>query len=99
MLLGALGAYVVLSALVGVVHDFTVLLALRGLQGLIGWWMVQSGLETRLSVAPYRLAIHMGTAIILLGAMVWSFSVMLVIATLIYILALTALSRMRIKIA
>jgi cytochrome c oxidase assembly protein subunit 15 len=48
------------------------LFALGGLQGLIGWWMVQSGLETRLSVAPYRLMIHLGTAIILLGAMVWT---------------------------
>jgi len=47
------------------------LFALGGLQGVIGWWMVQSGLETRISVAPYRLAIHLGTAIILLGAMVW----------------------------
>jgi cytochrome c oxidase assembly protein subunit 15 len=48
------------------------LFALGGLQGLVGWWMVQSGLETRVSVAPYRLMIHLGTAIILLGAMVWT---------------------------
>jgi len=51
---------------------FVVLFALGGLQGLIGWWMVQSGLETRISVAPYRLAIHLGAAVILLGAMVWT---------------------------
>ena len=51
---------------------FVVLFLLGGLQGLIGWWMVQSGLETRVSVAPYRLMIHLGTAIILLGAMVWT---------------------------
>ncbi len=48
------------------------LFVLGGLQGLIGWWMVQSGLEVRVSVAPYRLMIHLGTAIILLGAMVWT---------------------------
>ena len=48
------------------------LFVLGGLQGLIGWWMVQSGLETRISVAPYRLMIHLGTAIILLGAMIWT---------------------------
>ena len=48
------------------------LFALGALQGFIGWWMVQSGLETRLSVSQYRLAIHLGTAILLLGAMVWT---------------------------
>jgi cytochrome c oxidase assembly protein subunit 15 len=49
-----------------------VLFMLGGLQGLIGWWMVASGLEVRVSVAPYRLAIHLGAAIILLGAMIWT---------------------------
>jgi len=49
-----------------------VLLALGGLQGFVGWWMVESGLETRVSVSPYRLAIHLGVAIILLGAILWT---------------------------
>jgi cytochrome c oxidase assembly protein subunit 15 len=48
------------------------LFLLGGLQGLVGWWMVMSGLETRVSVAPYRLAIHLGVALILLVAMVWT---------------------------
>lgn len=48
------------------------LFALGGLQGFIGWWMVKSGLETRVSVSQYRLAIHLGTAIILLGAILWT---------------------------
>jgi cytochrome c oxidase assembly protein subunit 15 len=48
------------------------LFALGGLQGLIGWWMVQSGLETRVTVSQYRLAIHLGAAIILLGAVLWT---------------------------
>ena len=47
------------------------LFALGGLQGFIGWWMVQSGLETRVSVSQYRLAIHLGAAILLLGALLW----------------------------
>jgi len=47
------------------------LFLLGGLQGFVGWWMVQSGLETRLSVSQYRLAIHLGVALILLVAMVW----------------------------
>jgi len=47
------------------------LFLLGGLQGFVGWWMVQSGLETRVSVSQYRLAIHLGVALILLVAMVW----------------------------
>lgn len=49
-----------------------VLFALGGLQGFIGWWMVQSGLETRVSVSQYRLAIHLGAAVFLLGAILWT---------------------------
>ena len=48
------------------------LLALGGLQGLAGWWMVKSGLEGRASVAPERLAVHLGLALILLAALVWT---------------------------
>ncbi len=49
-----------------------VLFALGGLQGFVGWWMVQSGLETRDSVSQYRLAIHLGVALILLVAILWT---------------------------
>ncbi|HVV64945.1 MAG TPA: COX15/CtaA family protein, partial [Rhizomicrobium sp.] len=49
-----------------------VLFALGGLQGFVGWWMVESGLETRVSVSQYRLAIHLGVAIVLLGAILWT---------------------------
>ncbi|HEY2751129.1 COX15/CtaA family protein [Phenylobacterium sp.] len=48
------------------------LLALGGLQGLVGWWMVESGLEGRASVAPERLAVHLGLALVLLSALVWT---------------------------
>jgi cytochrome c oxidase assembly protein subunit 15 len=48
------------------------LFALGGLQGFVGWWMVQSGLEARVSVSQYRLAIHLGVAVILLGAILWT---------------------------
>jgi heme a synthase len=47
------------------------LFVLGGLQGFVGWWMVQSGLEARVSVSQYRLAIHLGMAVILLGALLW----------------------------
>jgi len=49
-----------------------VLFLLGGLQGFIGWWMVESGLEVRVSVSQYRLAIHLGTALILFGAILWT---------------------------
>ncbi len=49
-----------------------ILFALGGLQGFVGWWMVESGLETRVSVSQYRLAIHLGVAIVLLGAILWT---------------------------
>jgi cytochrome c oxidase assembly protein subunit 15 len=48
------------------------LLGLGGLQGLAGWWMVKSGLEARVSVAPERLAVHLGLALLLLAALVWT---------------------------
>jgi cytochrome c oxidase assembly protein subunit 15 len=49
-----------------------VLLALGGLQGLVGWWMVQSGLAHRVSVAPERLATHLGLALFLFCALIWT---------------------------
>ena len=50
---------------------FVVLFLLGGLQGFIGWWMVTSGLEARVSVSQYRLAIHLGAALLLLVAILW----------------------------
>jgi cytochrome c oxidase assembly protein subunit 15 len=49
-----------------------VLLALGGLQGLVGWWMVKSGLENRVSVAPERLATHLGLALVLYCSLIWT---------------------------
>ena len=48
------------------------LLALGGLQGVIGWWMVASGLSQRVSVAPERLMTHLGLAFFLLAALLWT---------------------------
>src|SRR5436190_2606832 len=47
------------------------LLALGGLQAVAGWWMVASGLDNRIAVAPERLAIHLALALVLLGSLVW----------------------------
>jgi cytochrome c oxidase assembly protein subunit 15 len=48
------------------------LFLLGGLQGLVGWWMVASGLAGRVYVAPERFMIHLGLAFALLGALVWT---------------------------
>ena len=46
--------------------------ALGGLQGAIGWWMVSSGLTgAMVSVASYRLAVHLGLAFTILGLSAW----------------------------
>lgn len=46
--------------------------ALGGLQGAIGWWMVSSGLTgAMVSVASYRLALHLGLAFLILGLIAW----------------------------
>jgi cytochrome c oxidase assembly protein subunit 15 len=48
------------------------ILALGSLQGLIGWYMVSSGLAERTEVSPYRLALHLGLAILIFGALLWA---------------------------
>ena len=50
----------------------TVLLALGGFQGAIGWWMVTSGLTVRTDVSHFRLAVHLLTALVILGGLVWT---------------------------
>jgi cytochrome c oxidase assembly protein subunit 15 len=47
------------------------LLFLGGLQGLIGWWMVKSGFVDRDDVSQYRLTVHLGVAIAILGYLLW----------------------------
>ena len=45
--------------------------ALGGLQGLLGWYMVKSGLVDQPDVSPYRLAAHLGLAILIYACLVW----------------------------
>ena len=47
------------------------LLALGGLQGVIGWWMVASGLIDVPEVSHIRLAVHLLTALAIFGALIW----------------------------
>ncbi|MBV0891638.1 COX15/CtaA family protein [Paracoccus sp. Z118] len=52
---------------------FLTLGLLGGLQGLVGWWMVSSGLVAGMtSVASYRLAVHLGLAFAILGLIAWN---------------------------
>ena len=48
-----------------------VLLGLGGLEGLVGWYMVASGLSTRTDVSQYRLAMHLGVAILIFITTLW----------------------------
>ena len=40
-------------------------------QGVLGWYMVMSGLTERVDVSQYRLAAHLGAAVLLFGGIVW----------------------------
>lgn len=55
------------------------LLAMGGTQGLVGWWMVKSGLgddrrndKREIRVRPIRLATHLSMAVATYGALVWT---------------------------
>jgi len=48
------------------------LLALGGLQGAVGWWMVQSGIAQDVKVSHFRLAAHLLVALTTLAGVVWT---------------------------
>lgn len=45
---------------------------LGGLQGVLGWYMVKSGLVDRPDVSQYRLTAHLGAALLIYGYIVWT---------------------------
>ncbi|HUC60322.1 MAG TPA: COX15/CtaA family protein [Alphaproteobacteria bacterium] len=53
------------------VPRLAILFALGALQGAVGWYMVMSGLEGRTSVSQYRLAAHLGLALLIYAYMLW----------------------------
>lgn len=55
----------------GMMPRLMLLLVLGGCQGLLGWYMVQSGLVDRPSVSQYRLTAHLGLAVALYAAILW----------------------------
>jgi len=55
-----------------------VMFVLGGLQGLLGWYMVKSGLVHDPHVSQYRLAAHLMLAVLIYGYMLWvAFSLLL----------------------
>ena len=48
------------------------ILALGGLQGVIGWWMVASGLQARTEVSHIRLATHLLAAMLIYSVLIWT---------------------------
>ena len=49
----------------------TMVFALGGIQGFIGWFMVRSGLESGTSVSPIRLALHLDVAVAIYALLLW----------------------------
>jgi cytochrome c oxidase assembly protein subunit 15 len=47
------------------------LLALGGLQGALGWYMVESGLSQRTDVSHFRLSAHLLLALTIMSALIW----------------------------
>ena len=47
------------------------LFVLGGLQGLLGWYMVKSGLVDNPRVSQYRLTAHLGLAVVIYGYICW----------------------------
>jgi cytochrome c oxidase assembly protein subunit 15 len=56
----------------GYVARLVVLFLLGGAQGAIGWLMVRSGLTDRVNVEPAMLAAHLGMALVLMAAVLWT---------------------------
>jgi len=55
----------------GIMPKLWILFALGGLQGLLGWSMVKSGLVDNPRVSQYRLTAHLGLAVLIYAYMLW----------------------------
>jgi len=51
-----------------------VIFGLGAFQGVVGWWMVASGLADRVEVSQYRLATHLVLACVIYVALIWTAS-------------------------
>ncbi len=55
----------------GMAPKLIVVFILGGLQGVLGWYMVKSGLTNQPDVSQYRLTAHLGAALAIYGYMQW----------------------------
>lgn len=55
----------------GLIPKLIVMFILGGLQGLLGWYMVKSGLVNEPRVSQYRLTAHLAAAVIIYGYILW----------------------------
>ena len=55
----------------GLFWKFWGLFLLGGSQGLMGWFMVMSGLTERADVSQYRLTAHFGLALLIIATLLW----------------------------
>ena len=56
----------------GLTPRLIIMFALGGLQGLLGWYMVKSGLVSNPHVSQYRLTAHLLSAILIYGYILWT---------------------------
>lgn len=56
----------------GLTPRLLVMLILGGSQGLLGWYMVKSGLVDNPHVSQYRLTAHLGLAVFVYGFIIWT---------------------------
>jgi len=56
----------------GLTPRLLIMFVLGGLQGLLGWYMVKSGLVNNPHVSQYRLTAHLMSAILIFGFILWT---------------------------
>ncbi|MEP7062060.1 MAG: COX15/CtaA family protein [Betaproteobacteria bacterium] len=56
----------------GYAKPLAVIFVLGALQGALGWYMVKSGLVDDPRVSQFRLTAHLGLAVLIFGAMLWT---------------------------
>ena len=61
----------------GLWKRLAILFVLGGAQGVLGWYMVKSGLVDEPSVSQYRLAAHLGVAVLIYGMMLYTAAALL----------------------
>jgi cytochrome c oxidase assembly protein subunit 15 len=55
----------------GLAPHLLAMFALGALQGVVGWYMVASGFAERTDVSQYRLAMHLGLALVIYAYVLW----------------------------